>query len=224
LVIELRALNVPQQYGTPATMAGFFDLPTNAMQFRQAFKSLFSSANGQPEGMYITINPLHPDLLARLNNRMKKQGRPSDCATDADVLHRRYILIDVDPKRRARISATDIEKACARLVFDGIRDDLRGRGWGEPALVIDSGNGFHGWYPIELPRDDDKKIERFIKWLAARHNTPAAGLDTSVFNPGRITRLPGSWNRKGDSTPDRPHRLVTTLETEPWNAASSPLL
>ena len=61
----------------------------------------------------------------------------------------------MDPRRRARICATEAEKAAAKLVFDGVREDLRTRRWGEPALVVDSGSGFHGWYPVDLPRAED---------------------------------------------------------------------
>lgn len=217
LVIELRALNVPQQYGNPATLAGFFDLPGHKKELWAAVRQLVEPPpDRQPEGVYLTVNPLHEDLLARVNGRLKKQGRASDCATDADVIRRRFILVDVDPRRRARICATDEEKAAAKLLIDGVRDDLRGRGWGEPVLVNDSGSGFHHWYGIDWPADDGRRVERFIKWLAARHNTPAATIDTTVFNPARIARFPGTWNRKGENVPARPHRFVTVLESNPW--------
>lgn len=39
-----------------------------------------------------------------------------------------------------------------------------------------------------------------------------AKVDTSVTNAARISRLPGTMNRKGCSTPDRPHRHCTVLE------------
>jgi hypothetical protein len=37
-------------------------------------------------------------------------------------------------------------------------------------------------------------------------------VDQSVHNPARICRLPGTWNRKGDSTQERPHRIAEILE------------
>jgi hypothetical protein len=44
-------------------------------------------------------------------------------------------------------------------------------------------------------------------------------LDTTVRNPGRVWRLYGSVNRKGGSTPERPHRRSRVyLPAGPWEA------
>ena len=223
VVVEIRALSVPRKWGSPVTRAGFFDLPTARGEFVKAMGALLRNEAGQPEGIYVTLNPLQPDLLARANNNLKDVfGRKTISAADADVLARHHLLIDVDPVRLAGVCATGTEKAAAKLVFDGVREDMQSLRFADPVFVIDSGNGFHGWYPIDLPRDDGKKVERLIKWLAKRHATAAANVDTSVFNPARIARMPGSWNRKGDSVPDRPHRLVTILETSPGAASPFP--
>ena len=37
-------------------------------------------------------------------------------------------------------------------------------------------------------------------------------VDTSTFNPARIVKLYGTPARKGDSMPDRPHRLARLLD------------
>jgi hypothetical protein len=47
--------------------------------------------------------------------------------------------------------------------------------------------------------------------LASKFDTPAAHVDTGVHNAARIARLPGTWNRKGVATPDRPHRVAKLL-------------
>jgi len=162
--------------------------------------------------VYVTLNPLDPVLLARANNRLKEQGgRAGDCAADANVLARRWLLVDVDPVKLAGVSATDGEKAAARTVTDGVRQDLDGRGWPAP-MVIDSGNGYHLWYRVELPRDDGGTVQGILTGLARKHDTAAATVDTAVFNPSRIAKLPGTWARKGDSLPDRPHRMARILE------------
>ena len=36
-------------------------------------------------------------------------------------------------------------------------------------------------------------------------------LDQAVFNPARLTKLYGTMARKGDNTPDRPHRLARII-------------
>lgn len=214
LVTELRALNCPQPYGSPKTEFGFFDLATEEGRkgFGESLRSLLSRpADRQPEGVYVTLNPLQPDLLARANNRLKVARDRGQAASDRNVIARRWLLIDVDPVRVSGVSASDAEKAAARLVADGVRGDLDGRGWPAP-IFLDSGNGYHLWYPVDLPADDGGRVERVLKGLALLHDTEAATLDTSVFNPSRIAKLPGTWARKGDSTADRPHRMARVLE------------
>ena len=63
-------------------------------------------------GVYVTMNPVNPDLLARANNRLKAAKR-DEATKDGDVLCRRWMLIDIDPERPAGISANDIEKSIA---------------------------------------------------------------------------------------------------------------
>jgi hypothetical protein len=215
LVIELRAIEVPQRYGPPKVEAGFFDLMDPALKaaFWDAVRSFVSRPSlEQPEGVYVTVNPVSPALLARANGRLKVAGRRGALScSDKDVLVRRWLPIDVDPVRPiAGISATDEEKSNARRVIDGVREDLRARGFPDP-IFTDSGNGFHAWYPIDPPADD-KYIEEALKGIAARHDAPDAKVDTTVFNPSRIMKLPGTWARKGDPIPDRPHRMARVLE------------
>src|SRR5690349_1740657 len=81
LVVELRALRCPRRFGKPITRAGFFELPAREDAFRSAVRSLLSDPAGRPEGVYVTLNPLDPDLLARANNRVKDQyDRGAICA------------------------------------------------------------------------------------------------------------------------------------------------
>jgi hypothetical protein len=211
LVIELRALEVPQRYGRPLALSGFFDLADPGPLRRAVAELVGRPAGEQPEGVYVTLNPVSPALLGRANQRLRPAGKKAMAASDADVLRRRWLLIDVDPTRPAGISSTDEEKAAALAVITGVRRDLDARGFPAP-LVVDSGNGFHLWYRIDLPAADGGRVERTIKGLAGRHNTAAATLDTSVFNPSRIAKLPGTFARKGDDVPGRPHRMARVLE------------
>lgn len=211
LVIELRALEVPQRWGGPKTFSGFFDLALTDRFLTAVWSLLSLPPDEQPEGIYVTMNPVNPALLARANNRLRPEGKKKISATDKDTDRRRWLVVDVDPVRPANVSATDDEKAAARKVLDGIREDLNARGWPGP-MVVDSGNGFHLWYPIGLPADDGGLVERTLKALAARHDTTAAKVDTSLFNASRIIKLPGTWARKGDSIPNRPHRMARVLE------------
>jgi len=49
-------------------------------------------------------------------------------------------------------------------------------------------------------------IKGALMALADMFNTSEVKVDTSVFNPSRVWRLYGTWNRKGENTPGRPHR------------------
>jgi hypothetical protein len=203
-VTELRALHVEQRYGRAQTIAGYFDHERIGLMSKDAVK-LTPSARG----VYFVMNPLLPEVLARCCNRTAIAGEDV-LAHDNDVLRRRWVMIDVDPVRRPHISATDAEKEKALEVVQAVRRDLDERGWPTP-IEADSGNGYHLFYRVELPADDDGVVKRILQVLAKLHNTPAATIDCSVHNASRIAKLPGTLARKGDNVPMRPHRLGRLL-------------
>ena len=83
VVVELRGLASPRKYGGPIVRSGFFDLPVARKEFAHAVRDLICDSAGQPEGIYLTLNSLDPDLLARANNRIKDQmGKGAACAAD----------------------------------------------------------------------------------------------------------------------------------------------
>jgi len=159
-------------------------------------------------GVYVTINPVNPELLARANNRFKK-AKARETTSDKDILNRRWMLIDVDPVRPAGISATDNEKSLAFDKAMKIKSGLASMDWPEP-MMVDSGNGTQLLYRIDLPADDGGLIQQCLQALSPC-STDDVHVDLSVHNPARICRLPGTWNRKGDSTETRPHRVAEIL-------------
>jgi hypothetical protein len=205
-IVELRVLEA-KRYSTerPHIESGFFDsdhprdLVVAAMRITENAK-----------GCYFTLNPLNHDLLARRCNRID-YAKGGDAAKDTDVLRRRWLLVDADPVRDPLISATDEEKAKAHDTILQVREHLRGQSWPDPILA-DSGNGYHLLYKVELPTDDGGLVERILRALAARFDSEWVKIDQSVFNPSRICKLPGTWARKGDHLPNRPHRLAKLLE------------
>src|SRR5205823_1417525 len=92
-------------------------------------------------------------------------------------------------------------------------DYLRGEGWPEP-LWVNSGNGSHLWWAINLPNDEATKTlhQDCLRALAARFDDPAVTIDPTMFNASRICRVPGTWNRKGSGTTERPQRLTSVLD------------
>jgi hypothetical protein len=204
-VIELRLLDVQNQgQRIPTTMSGYFD----------DFKLLANSAlkyGGTAKGVYITLNPVNPALLARASNRVRTVGKHDPLTSDPDIMKRRWLPIDLDPVRPSGISSTDQEHALAVARAFQIRDALGLVGWPDP-IIGDSGNGAHLLYRIELPASDNELVKRCLKALARRFDDDQVKIDHAVFNPARIWKLYGTVNRKGDSVPERPHRLARILE------------
>lgn len=204
-VVELRGLNVQRNGGRPHVEAGFFDY-----EHLDDMAKIALHISRYAKGVYFTLNPLHPDLLARRCNRID-WANEGELAKDKDVLHRRWLLIDADPVRDPLVSANDEEKASAYQTILDVRDFLRSRSWPEPILA-DSGNGYHLLYPVDLPTNDGGAVERILRALAQRFDSERVKIDRTVFNPSRICKLPGTLARKGDSTPTRPHRRAKLLE------------
>ncbi len=168
------------------------------------------TSNSGSTGIYFIINPVPVGL-----------GRP---ARDADVIRRRWLLIDFDRGsalkeidlgdgiKAGSVSATDTEKEACREVADAANAWLGSEGWPAP-IVVDSGNGYHLYYAIDLPNDAHSKalLKRFFAELGKRVNTAAAGVDEKLHNASRLSKLPGTWARKGKQFPDRPHRCSRLL-------------
>lgn len=204
-VTELRAVGVSTpNFHRSHVEAGFFDYAHLDTLAAAALR-----LTGCAKAVYITINPLHPDLLARRCNRVDV-AENGTLAADANVLRRRWMLIDADPVRLADISSTDAEKAAAWEVVQAVRTYLDDMGCPEP-VVSDSGNGYHLLYRVDLPADDGGLVRRVLQSLAKKFDSAKVKIDTSVFNPGRLCKLLGTWARKGDSTPERPHRQARVL-------------
>src|SRR6266545_1264835 len=80
-------------------------------------------------------------------------------------------------------------------------------------IVTDSGNGAYVLPRIELPNDDasHELVKQCLEALAIRFDDERVHVDQTMHNAARIIRAPGTWNGKGDSTDDRPHRLADVL-------------
>lgn len=204
-VAEVRVLEATTRSESwrPSTFSGYFDDPeiaATALTEIQAAK-----------GFYFTLNELDPSILARAANRLRKSEK-GDATGDKHVVRRRWLLIDLDAVRISGISASDAEVAQSIQRSQEIDLYLHDRGWPDP-VVCDSGNGRHLYYRIDLPADDGGLVERCLAALSKVFSDAAISIDTSVFNPSRITKLFGTLVCKGDSTPDRPHRFAKIVST-----------
>jgi len=207
-VTELRLLRArPAGYRAPVTMSGFF---SDSGDLAREARIHTDTAN--PQGAYFVPNPVDPALLSRFKpNQLRVVGKEEDLTGDADILCRRWLLCDFDPVRKRGISSTGAEHNLSLDRAWKVRDKLLGEGWPEP-LLIDSGNGTHLLWRVELPCEDGELIKKCLQALAMRFDDSAVKIDRVVFNAARIWKLPGTPARKGTDTPERPHRLSCVLE------------
>jgi P4 family phage/plasmid primase-like protien len=216
---EVRILEAQRAgYQYPLTMTGCFDNP--ALLPSTLRSAMLSGA----KGFYITLNPVDPVLLARSHSHLRV-ARRGETTADANILRRRWLLVDCDPVRPSGLSATDPEKSAAEERALAVRETLRSAGWPEPVLA-DSGNGFHLLYRVELPTGSDL-VKRCLEALALRFDDATVSIDRTVFNPSRIVKLYGTLTQKGDHCPDlgRVHRMSRLLEVpEPVEVVSVALL
>jgi hypothetical protein len=200
-IMELRSFDTG--YGT---QSGYYDDP--ALLSADAYKL---DRQGVP-GVYVTLNPVPEPLFAAAPNMLRQHVR--EATKDDQIVKRIRLLIDLDADREeAKSNATDAEHEAALDLARLIRDDLDDRFWERP-LFVDSGNGAHLIYTIDLPNVPDSKesIKAVLRALAKRWNNAAIHVDLSVSNAARVVKIPGTMARKGPHTSERPHRRSRILE------------
>ncbi|MDH7511289.1 MAG: hypothetical protein QHH04_09655, partial [Methanolinea sp.] len=202
-VVELRAL------GGRGVHSGYFDDP-------DALAEKAANLDALPDvaGVYVTLNEVDPALLSRRANRVKMDlGRKDPTTSDADVVRRRWLPIDLDPVRPSGVSSTDAEHAAALARATAIAAFLgQERGWPDP-VIADSGNGAHLLYRIDLPNDRQSAdlVKACLAVLDTLFSDGVVAVDAANHNAARIWKLYGTVPKKGDNTAFRPHRQARLL-------------
>lgn len=145
--------------------------------------------------IYVVLNPLPVDFEDHANNEA--------------ILRRRWIFVDIDPNKSANHKndpATAEEKECVILAAQMVRDHLESLSWPAP-IEVDSGNGWYLIYSTDLPNTAEiaELVSRFLTSMK-----PIIGgkgkIDSAVRDARRIARVPGTENRKGIASEERPWR------------------
>ena len=163
---------------------------------KYAFEAAALAMNAEGYNVYIVMNPLRADFPCR------------GAAKDVDIRYRDLLLIDLDRVGDTSCPANDSELQAAKTLADRIRTFLAERGWPAPFIVM-SGNGYHLYYVLkefENDQQSDQLIRQLLNNLADNFDNSIVGVDTSVFNAARITKVPGTLMRKGLESADRPYR------------------
>ncbi len=201
-VIEVRALT--DQY----THSGYF---SDREALIRSVEPL--DADSSVHGIYVTLNEVNPALLSRRANRIKMRlGKKDSTTSDADILRRRWLPIDIDPLRPSGVSSTDEEHGLALAKAEEVACWISGLGFPDPVRA-DSGNGAHLLYRIDLPNDEvaTALVKSCLATLDALFSDERVNVDTANFNAARIWKLYGTISRKGDNTPERPYRRSRIL-------------
>ena len=208
-VVEIRAFGLSKSNvawenwaGGAGIIYGYFD---NAGDFGKCAEAL-EKANAF--GIYFTLNPVVPDLLARSANRLKAAGVKTVTTSDKDIKYIRWLPIDLDPARPTGISSTETELKAAIKLRKKIWEWMKEKGFTYCVPAV-SGNGAHLTYLLDnLPNTEDtvQFIKDALAAVSKEFSNKKVDVDRAVFNPARIWKLYGTTARKGDHTKDRPHR------------------
>jgi hypothetical protein len=171
-IIELRPIMPDGRW-----WSGYFD-------DRQALLRAVDGLNAiEAKAVYWSVNPILPTLADRVTNKVGP-AKKGCCTRNKDIERIKWLFLDLDSKGGATLD-----------LAEKIRAYLSGRGWEAPHL-ISSGTGNYLFYPVDLHPQDAKIIKRVVKTLADRFDSEESIVDKKCANPGRIARVPGSYNRK----------------------------
>jgi len=201
-VVELRAITDQHIH------SGYFNDPDLLVKAAETLDAI-----PEVQGIYVTLNEVDPALLSRRANRVKMRlGRKDATTSDADIIRRHWLPIDLDPVRPSGVSSTNGEHDVALERARNISTWLAEQGFPDP-VIADSGNGAHLPYRIDLPNDEEAMglVKSCLAVLDALFSDNTLTVDTANYNAARIWKFYGTTSRKGDNTPDRPHRISRLL-------------
>lgn len=194
-------------------IGGRFNLSGYYKDIERLVSDIEPHDNNSEEQIYFVINAIDDSCYSREQHE-RLIAKPKGTTTDNDIIERRWVLIDLDPKRRSGISATDSELEKAHVKAARVYEYLKQNGFYDP-VVAKSGNGYHLLYPCKIPVsiETDNIIKRFLLALSMLFSDDDVEVDEKVFNRARICKLYGTIAKKGSNTKERPHRESMIVKT-----------
>jgi len=187
-VVELRAITDQHIH------SGYFNDPDLLVKAAETLDAI-----PEVQGIYVTLNEVDPALLSRRANRVKMRlGRKDATTSDADIIRRHWLPIDLDPVRPSGVSSTNGEHDVALERARNISTWLAEQGFPDP-VIADSGNGAHLPYRIDLPNDEEAMglVKSCLAVLDALFSDNTLTVDTANYNAARIWKFYGTTSRKG---------------------------
>lgn len=178
--------------------------------FKSADKAIEEIAKQRLYGknVFITLNEIKPACYSRAQHDQIIKVFREPTTGDKEITRYEWLLIDLDPERPAGISSTNEELEAAKDKAARVYKWLSEKGFKQPLAGM-SGNGCHLLYKIDLENTSENAaiVENALKALDVLFSDAVIKIDTSVFNPARISKLYGTTAQKGSSTEERPHRM-----------------
>jgi hypothetical protein len=202
---ELTEVRVPKTNNN-GTMSGVFTNPSKLAV------DLFSLSENQKKDVYWTAHKIASTVHA--DNKIRAYA--TDLTGNKDISDYLWLIADFDPVKKTvkDDSATDGEKAPT------LEAAIRFREWcarrGIPTILVDSGNGYHVYIALALPNTETAAtlVRKTLHALNEAFGvSDAVKIDTSVFNPARIIKVPGTISCKGPGTAERPHRVSRIVDS-----------
>lgn len=197
-LVEIRLI------GSNKTASGYF---SDANTLIEAIKPYTESYN-----VYFTLNKVNPACYGR-EQKDKILLKPKNTTTDAEIVCRDWVLIDLDPKRLSGVCSTKEEATKAYEKGKQVYQYLIDNGFYEP-IVVFSSSGIHLYLRCALlnTEENTKLIKRFLEALGMLFSDEYVDVDIKVFNAARISRLVGSYSCKGaNNDKERPQRKCRFL-------------
>lgn len=197
-LVEIRLI------GSNKTASGYF---SDANTLIEAIKPYTDSYN-----VYFTLNKVNPACYGR-EQKDKILLKPKNTTTDAEIVCRDWVLIDLDPKRLSGVCSTKEEATKAYEKGKQVYQYLIDNGFYEP-IVVFSSSGIHLYLRCALlnTEENTKLIKRFLEALGMLFSDEYVDVDIKVFNAARISRLVGSYSCKGaNNDKERPQRKCRFL-------------
>lgn len=162
--------------------------------------------------IYFVLNKINDECYNRAQkDKIVNYVKPT--TSDADIVGRKWILIDFDPKRKTGTSSSKEELLKARDVARKTYDFLVDQGINPPVVAM-SGNGYHLLVRVQLANSDENQtlVARFLKAISMMFQTEDIDIDLKVYNAARICKLYGTWAKKGANTEERPWRMAKLIK------------
>ncbi len=149
-------------------------------------------------------------------NPIKSSAVIGKACKAGDIQNRDLLLIDIDRRDKTHpitgevCPASHQELIELENVCDAIADNFKNELNELPIAKVMSGNGYHLYFELGLPNDNEATlvVKQLLQKLENQFGTDTCEIDTSVYDPSRITKVLGCIARKGNESTDRPYRMA----------------